>query len=127
MSFNTAKEWLDAWDRGDPVTSVSMSKDEDPEFEQTIQIITAELIRIILNSGYQYNAWVAQDGVDAWMRDHELIREQAMQNPVIQKLDMTNAQYSSALFLAAKYCVRGPAAVLAYPEVQDRKIQIRRA
>ncbi len=127
MSYSTAKEWLDAWDRGVPVESVSMSlKELGPQVEQTIQTMTAELIRIIHREGCDCNAWANPEDATDWNRDRVRVRELALQNPVIQQLDWTDAQYSAALFLAAKFCVRGPDAVLQYPEVQDRKIEVRR-
>ncbi len=121
----TVEEWLERWDTGDTVWSVSMGG-LGPGYEQAIQMTVAELVRIILEHKFDCKKWAnADDGTD-WERDRKEVYEIAIKNPVIAKLGLSGAQYGSALFLAAKLCIDGPIKVMTYPEVKNRKIQISR-
>ncbi len=119
----SAEEWLRRWDEGQDIWSIQMSE-VGPGHEQAIQITTAELIRIILNNGYDYKKWSNPNGPTDWNRDREQIYEQVMKNPIIESLGLDGAQYGAALFLAAKLCIDGPAKILTYPETQNRIIQV---
>jgi hypothetical protein len=119
----SAEEWLRRWDEGQDIWSIEMSG-LGPGHEQAIQVATAELVRIILNNGYECKKWANPDDPTDWNRDRKLIYEQAMKTPTIESLGLVGAQYGAALFLAAKLCIDGPAKILTYPETKNRIIQV---
>jgi len=123
MYGETAQEWLKRWDSGQSVWSIEMGG-FGPGYEQAIQITTAELIRIILDAGYDYKKWANPDDPTDWNRDREKIRDAAFENEIIKPLGLSGAQYGAALFLAAKLCIRGPVEVLTNPKMKNRRIQV---
>lgn len=122
---SSAHDWLHRWDKGDNVWSIEMST-IDPGYEQTIQIATAEIVRIILRNGFDCWAWANPDDGGPWNRDRQIIEKEALQNKEIEKLGLNSSQYGAALFLAAKLCIDGPVKLFTRPEVKDRLIQVSR-
>jgi hypothetical protein len=125
MYGETAQEWLDRWDREESVWSIEMGG-LGPGYEQAIQITTAELIRIILDAGYDCNKWANPDDPTDWNRDREKIQDAAFENETLKPLGLSGAQYGAALFLAAKLCIYGPKKLMTDPKIKSRKIQVSR-
>lgn len=115
-----AKDWLNRWDEGRSVWSISMGG-LGPGYEQVIQITTAEILRCLLAKSYDHASW---SNDDAWKKD--LAEIEAVTMPTISGLGLSGAQWGAALNLACHFYQRGSIAVMTDERVKDRHIQVQR-
>ena len=115
-------DWLDRWDTGKGVWSIEMGG-LGPGYEQAIQITMAEILRHMVNKGYDWKKW--EDNAQ-WKRDRDEIDEMGHSNPIIKQLGLSGAQWGAAMGLAAQFFRRGPRGVMNDKEVKDRHIQVQR-
>lgn len=91
-----AREWLKRWDNGQSVWSISMGG-FGPGYEQCIQIMAAEIIRVLLSGEFTYEDW--KDLVK-WEADRTKIDKSLFANKTINALGLSGAQHGAALNLA---------------------------
>lgn len=116
------EDWLRRWDAGKTVWSIEMGG-MGPGYEQAIQITAAEMVRNLIK--HKFNSTMGQD------RDErevilKRIGNELLDNPMIQSLGLSGAQWSGALNLAIQLYVHGPQAVMSDDAVTDRQIQVSR-
>ncbi len=116
----TAQEWLDRWDAGETVWSIEMGG-MGPGYEQAIQVMAAELLRILIAGEYDAALW---EDDSRWAIDKNSIQNNAHENKTIIGLEPSGAQYGAALNLAIHLYRQGPVAVFNKEQVKDRHIQI---
>lgn len=115
-----AADWLSRWDAGKGVWSIEMGG-MGPGYEQCIQIVTAEVLRYLIDNKVDHVAefkegpWaVLRDKIDTWL----------FANPKIKELGLSGAQAGAAFSLATKLYRDGPRGVMAVAEIKDRHIQV---
>jgi len=118
-----AAEWLQRWDLGWPVWSISMGG-VGPGYEQVIQILTAEMVRFYLEHQVEMVGLKLEDG--DWKRIAEMRDQWLFAKPEIKKVGCSGAQVGAAASLAYHIFINGPAAVMADKEVKDRHIQVKK-
>lgn len=117
-----AADWLKRWDEGRSVWSISMGG-LGPGYEQAIQITVAEILRHLLERGYDYAAW---SDTEKWQLDRKEIEAAGFANPKIDALGLSGAQWGAAMNMALQLYRRGPRAIMADEQVKDRHIQVQR-
>jgi len=115
-----AADWLNRWDKGKSVRSISMGG-FGPGYEQAIQITTAEILRHLLERGYDYSAWEDQE---TWQRNQKEIKAAGFANKRIEALGLSGSQWGAALNLALQIYRRGPRAVMSDEQIKTRHIQV---
>lgn len=126
-----AAEWLKRWDEGRTVWTIEMGG-LGPGYEQCIHIACAEILREILNGGYD-QAWKWYDEADhdgrkaQWKIDRERIESRVFKVPVIEKLGLSGAQWGAAMNLATLIHRRGPRWIMNDEAVKDRHIQVQKS
>lgn len=115
-----AADWLNRWDEGRSVWSISLGG-LGPGYEQAIQITVAEILRHVLERGYDYLAW---SDTEVWQKDRKEIETAGFANPKIEALGLSGAQWRAALNMALQLYRRGPRAIMADEQVKDRHIQV---
>lgn len=88
-----------------------------PGYEQAIQITVAEVLRHLLEKGY--DAAKLQPHMDE-------IREASFKNETIMKLGLSGAQWGGAVNLASMLYRHGPIGVMKDERVKDRHIMVQR-
>lgn len=119
----SAQEWLDRWDKDQSVHTVTMGG-LGPAYEQCIQITVAETLRFLLARNYDATKWESDESL--WKEAKEEIERHSFDNPIIQKLGLSGAQWGAAFNLALNLYRRGPIAALTDPKVKDRGIMVSR-
>ncbi len=115
-----AADWLDRWDNGRTVWTISMGG-LGPGYEQCIQVTAAEILRHLLDVKYDTEAW---EDDEVWSRDRDAIEKAGFANEQIEKLGLSGAQWGAALNLALCLYRRGPRAVMTDERVKDRHIRV---
>lgn len=113
-----SKEWLAKWDKGETVWSVEMGG-LGPGYEQIIQIIAAEILRVFLDKKYDYTLWV--DNTVWKLNRNEM---ESIVTPIIESLCCTGAQFAGAMNIATKLYRFGPIKSFTDPTIKDRLIQV---
>ena len=113
-----AQEWLDRWDAGKTVWSISMGG-LGPGYEQAIQIGAAEILRICLAEKFDTSKW---DDREQWSKDRELIDEKM--KPVDEKIGFSGAQFGAARNIATHLYKNGPRALMKVDVEKSRFIQV---
>lgn len=123
-----AADWLARWDAGKTVWSISMGG-MGPGYEQCIHITCAELVREMLNGGYERDKWYVEgdEGKAVWKRDRERIDKKVTALAVIDALGLSGAQWGAAMNLAGFMVRHGPRVVMSDEDVKDRHIQVRKS
>jgi len=119
-----AADWLKRWDEGRTVWSIEMGG-LGPGYEQAIQVTIAELLRVMLDKGYDIAGWKDPDS-DAytWKQDREEIDKTAMATPVLSNLGLSGAQFGAAMNVATMLYMHGPRHIMNDDRVKDRHIQV---
>lgn len=117
-----AADWLARWDVGRSVWSVEIGG-LGPGYEQAIQITVAEILRHLLDRGYDAEAW---SDTEVWESDREKIRAAGFENETIKALGLSRAQWGGALQVAVQLYIKGPRAVFADEKIKDHMIQVSR-
>lgn len=107
-----AQDWLNRWDEGRSVWSVSMGG-FGPRYEQALQVAAVEIVRFMLEKKY-----TAEDLKDA----HEEIEIEMFKR--LDNLGLSGAQYGAARYLATFIYRDGPRSVMSNEAVKDRHIQV---
>lgn len=115
-----AADWLRRWDEGKTVWSIEMGG-LGPGYEQAIQIAVAEVLRHMLEKKYNHSKW--GDG-KTWKSDIDQINEIMLNNPIVNNLGLSGAQFGAAVSLASHLYRKGPRKLMEDPDLKDRKIQI---
>ena len=113
-----AQDWLDRWDAGKTVWSISMGG-LGPGYEQAIQIGAAEILRICLNEKFDASKW---EDREHWAADLDVIDEKM--KPVDEKLGFSGAQFGAARSIAAVLYRDGPRALMKVGVERSRFIQV---
>lgn len=123
-----AADWLARWDAGKIVWTIEMGG-LGPSYEQCIHITCAEILREMLNGGYDTTKWYdeADKATAQWKRDRERIDEKVTPLPIINQLGLSGAQWYAALNIASFLYRRGPRWIMNDPAVKDRHIQVRKS
>jgi len=116
----TIQDWLDRWDSGRTVWSISMGG-LGPGYEQAIQVTVVEIIRHMLAANYVAESWEDQE---VWKADLKKIEAWSYQDETIKKLGLSGAMWGAALNLACMLYHHGPIAVMTDKRVKDRHIQV---
>lgn len=111
-----ASDWLARWDSGRSVWSVEMGG-LGPGYEQVIQIIAAEILRVFLDKKYDFRLWSDKKAWELHQKEMESIVF-----PVIDKLGWTGAQYGGALNVAVMIYKFGPIPAFSEPNIKKRTI-----
>ncbi len=115
-----AAEWLRRWDAGRGVWSVEMGG-LGPGYEQCIQVVASEIIRHMLEEGYDFSI------KEMWDHQREAIERFGHESEVIKKLGgITGAQWGAAFNLALQIYRKGPAKCFTDHRIKDRTIQVRK-
>jgi len=127
MYGKDAADWLARWDAGKNVWSIEMGG-LGPAYEQCIHITCAEILREMLNGGYDTAKWYDETDKDAaqaqWKVDRERIDAKVMKVPVINDLGLSGAQWGAAMNVACFLHRHGPRYVMNDERVKDRHIQV---
>ena len=115
-----AKDWLQRWDNGQIIWSIEMGG-LGPGYEQAIQITTAEILRIMIESEFDHDKW---DEPEKWQEDKKQVTKASLANSTINNLGLSGAQFGAAYQLAAKLYSYGPQIVMTDEAVKDRHIQV---
>lgn len=115
-----ARDWLARWDAGQMVWSITMGG-FGPSYEQAIQISVAEILRHLLEKGYDAAQWETQS---IWQRDRQLIEKVAFANDRIQQMSLSGMQFSAALQLAIYLFRYGPKKMMSDASMESRQIQV---
>ncbi len=118
-----AKEWLRRWDAGEPCWSISMGG-LGPSYEQAIQIMAAEFLRVMLDGDFHPDQWESQPEV--WKAERKLIESSVEAVEVVQRIGCSGAQWGAAFNLGLTLFRRGPRGVMTDERVKDRHIQVSR-
>lgn len=118
-----AAEWLKRWDEGKTVWTIEMGG-LGPSYEQCIHITCAELLREMLNGGYDTAKWYTEGDNDAWKADRERIDKKVTALKTIDDLGLSGAQWGAASNLAGFMHRHGPRGVMKDERVKDRHIQV---
>jgi hypothetical protein len=111
-----AQEWLNRWDEGRSVWSVSMGG-FGPGYEQAIQIAAVEVVRFLLEKAYDASLW---SNAEVWKGVSKEIETEMFNR--LDKLGLSGAQYGASVNLATVIYRQGPAYVKSAPS--DRQIQV---
>lgn len=115
-----AKDWLERWDAGKTVWSIEMGG-LGPGYEQAIQMTAAELLRFVIEKGYNREALA--DG-ETWAIIRDEIQNASFVNPVVDNLGLSGAQFGAAMNVAINIYRHGPRFVMNDERVKDRHIQV---
>ena len=115
-----AADWLDRWDNDKSVWSIEMGG-LGPGYEQAIQITAAEILRHLLEVGYDSSLWKDEA---VWKVNRGTIEAYSHANERIKKLGLSGAQWAGALSLATKLYMDGPRKIMNDPAIEDRHIQV---
>ena len=110
---------LARWDRGDIIHTIEMGG-LGPGYEQCIQIVAMEVLRICLQEGYDAKSW---DNKDDWANDRGKIEKLA--HPHIDQLGLSGAQWGAGLNLGIGFYMRSPSDLLSQVD-DDRRIMASR-
>jgi hypothetical protein len=113
-------DWLARWDAGKTVWTVEMGG-MGPGYEQCIAIVTAEVLRHLLEAKYDAQRWEVKE---LWAEDREAIDKAGFANPVIDKLGITGAQWGAAMNVATRLYMKGPRECLTDSRIKDRLIMV---
>jgi hypothetical protein len=113
----TPRDWLAKWDRGEACWSLEMGG-LGPGYEQCIQITMAQILRHLVDAGYDATRW-ADDTAD-----RDAIQKFGFADETIKQLGLSGAQWGAALGLASALYMRGPIEVLSPPAMADRLILV---
>ena len=116
-----ATEWLRRWDDSRWVWSVRMGH-FGSWHEQDIQTTAAELLRIMLNVGFDPARW---DTDTVWQDDCEVLDHIALQSTLITSIGLVGDPRGKALALAGRLFRDGPVAMMIDSKLQDRRLIIR--
>lgn len=116
----TIEEWLERWDSGRTVWSISMGG-LGPGYEQAIQVTVAEIIRHMIAEKYAIATW--EDDVTR-KRDITKIEAWSFKHEPITKLGLSGAMWGAAQNLASMLYRHGPVSVMKDERVKDRHIQV---
>lgn len=124
----TCQEALVLWDAGESVFSVEMGG-LGPGYEQCIQILAFEFLRVLLAADWKIPDPFPDDGSEAQAAYRDKWR--ALSDPVVTALDkqvggFSGAQVGAAGSLAMATYRRGYRTALRDPEIKDRLIQVSR-
>lgn len=115
----SCKDWLERWDKGDLVWSVSMGG-MGPGYEQCIQIMVAEMLRYLVRKDTCLEE-LMDDDLAEFNTEFEHWAEQA---DFIKKLGPSGAQYGAAKNLAFILWRKGPVEALTDSVVEKRLIMV---
>lgn len=115
----TIEEWLQRWDSGRSVWSISMGG-LGPGYEQAIQVTVVEVLRHMVAEQYDADSW--ED--TGWKRDREKIEAWSFKHEPITKLGLSGAMWGAAMNLACMLYRHGPVKVITDERVKDRHIQV---
>ncbi len=110
---------LARWDRGDIIHTIEMGG-LGPGYEQCIQIVAMEILRICLQEDYDAESW---DNKDNWAKDRDQIEKLA--HPRIDQLGLSGAQWGAGLSLGTGFYMRSPSDLLSQVD-GDRRIMASR-
>lgn len=116
----TIQDWLDRWDAGRTVWSISMGG-LGPGYEQAIQVTVVEIIRHMLAADYVAESW---DDQEAWKADLSKIEAWSHGDETIKELGLSGAMWGAAINLACMLYRHGPIVVMTDKRVKDRHIQV---
>lgn len=104
LAFETAEEYLAAWDSGDILLSISMGG-LGPEYEHALQTAAAEALRVLLR---------APRTMEEYQGDSDLFQKEVVGvvSPIFNSLVLSGAQAHGALNLAINYARDGHADAL---------------
>jgi len=108
------------WDRGDIIHTIEMGG-MGPGYEQCIQITMIEILRHFVATKPDAALWQDKD-IWAQVRDEA---DKAV-SPRVKYIGLSGAQWGAAMSLAAKFYTVGPRAIMADPQVKDRRIMASR-
>lgn len=117
-----ASEWLRRWDEGKTVWSIEMGG-IGPGYEQAIQITVVEILRHLIERGYEWSHWGDKE---IWGKDKNEIKEAGHKNERIKKMGLSGAQWGAAMSLALALYQNGPREVMKDERTKDRHIQVSR-
>ncbi|WP_458760505.1 hypothetical protein ACSVBT_06855 [Afipia sp. TerB] len=117
-----AADWLSRWDAGRGVWSIEMGG-LGPGYEQCIQIVAAEVLRHLIDKGYDASRW---EDAEAWQQDRKTIEAHGFDNERVKALGISGAQWGAAVSLATALYRDGPRKVMNDERVKDRHIQVSR-
>lgn len=117
-----ATDWLNRWDDGRTVWSISMGG-LGPGYEQAIQITIAEILRHLLERKYDTGEW---SDPKKWALVCKEIETAGFANPKIEALGLSGAQWGAAVHMATRFYHKGPREIMADTQVKDRHIQVSR-
>lgn len=115
----TAQEWLDRWDAGRSVWSVTMGG-LGPGYEQAIQIAAAEVLRRLIEIKFDYTL-SPEDLQDVFSTD---VEQWFFEDPKMKAMGLSGAQWNAATNLACSIHRRGPVAALSDEVIRHRLIQV---
>lgn len=113
-------EWLDRWDSGRGVWSLEMGG-IGPGYEQAIQITVAEIVRELINGGYDAASWEDKEKGKA---NGKKIEDAIFAIQKIKDLGLSGAQWGGAMSLACLLFRHGPVALFMDERSKDRMIQV---
>lgn len=116
-----AREWLKRWDEGRSVWTIEMGG-LGPGYEQCIHIVCAEVLRYWFTDPSPIEADFSEP--ELWKALRKRTEEFGFENPIIDKLGLSGAQWGAGMSIAAHLYRKGPRAIANDPEVKDRKIQV---
>ena len=99
-------EVLARWDRGDIIHTIEMGG-MGPGYEQCIQIVAMEVLRVCLNKKYDASLW---EDKDIWARDRDEIDKAV--SPQITDLGLSGAQWGAGLQLGTGFYMHTPAELM---------------
>lgn len=118
----TSQDWLDRWDAGTSVWSVEMGG-LGPGYEQCIQIIGAETLRILLDMKPNFEE--LDKDKERRRQVNEEVHRRISDSEVIKMLGgVTGAQVGAGVNIASCIYRRGPVEALSDPAVNDRRILV---
>lgn len=104
---NECKAVVAEWDGGGLIHTIDMGG-MGPGYEQAIQTTAVEILRHLVDAGYDPAMW---DDRDVWRADRDAIDKAV--NPRVEGLGLSGAQWGAAMNVATMFYMRGPAAALA--------------
>lgn len=116
-----ATEWLRRWDTNKLCWSISMGG-FGPGYEQAIQIIAAEFLRVMLTSDFHPEEWDTDKEV--WNKARVIIERKVEEREVVKAIGCSGAQWGAAFNLGMQLYRRGPRSVMNDKAVKDRHIQV---
>lgn len=120
MYGENSVDWLKRWDAGQSVWSIEMGG-LGPGYEQCIQIAMTEILRFMIDKKYDTSQ---SSDKEEWQKNEDEINKMGHENPIINQLGLSGAQWGAALNLATHFYKKGPRSIMADAIVKDRHIQI---